>query len=299
MKCFLCRSDHGSPNSLIKHLKVIHGLCTGRTLHLKCGQVGCPRSFGSFSGFRKHLNKCHTSSSFDSVGEGDFSPDQSVLDTNNATDVDVLSDHVEAESTLSAADLVNSCASVISDLKAAGVGQSVVNSVVISMEEIVQDIQEHAKETVVKHVFSDERETETCKKVEACFDELENPFTILNSEYKRSKFLSSKWETVEPVECVIASRFDTRRNKKTGTYDQIVVQDKFMYVPILSTLESIFKSKYVEEMLKNSDTDDSRLRDICDGSLFKTHPLFSTEKQTVQIQMFYDDFEVANPLGSK
>lgn len=184
MRCFLCRSDHGSPNSLIKHLKVIHGLCTSRTLHLKCGQVGCPRYFGSFSGFRKHLNKCHVSDSVDSVGEGDFSPDQSVLDTNNATDVDVLSDHVEAESTLSAEDLVNSCASAISDLKAAGVGQSVVNSVVISMEEIVQDIQQHAKETVVQHVFSDERESETCKKVEACFDGLENPFTILNSEYK-------------------------------------------------------------------------------------------------------------------
>lgn len=51
-----------------------------------------------------------------------------------------MSDQVEAEveSTVSAADIVNSCAAVISDLKAAGVGQSVVNSVVISMEEIVQ-----------------------------------------------------------------------------------------------------------------------------------------------------------------
>lgn len=50
------------------------------------------------------------------------------------------------------------------------------------MEETVQDTQQHAKETVIKHVFSDERETEMCKKVEACFEELENPFTIRNSE---------------------------------------------------------------------------------------------------------------------
>lgn len=184
-----------------------------------------------------------------------------VFITNNGSDVDELSENVEAEATISAADLVNSCAAVISDLNAAGVGQSVVNSVVISMEEIVKDIQQHAKQTVIKNlVFSDERETETCKKVEACIDELENPFTIFNSEYKQSKFLSSKWENVEPVECVIGSRFDTRRNKKTGTYDQIVVQDKFMYVPILSTLESIFKSKHVGEMLEKSDTDDSKLR---------------------------------------
>lgn len=72
-----------------------------------------------------------------------------------------------------------------------------------------------------------------------------------------------------------------------------------MYVPILATLESIFKSKHMAEMLKNSGPSDSRLRDISDGSFLKTHPLFSTERHTVQIQMFYDDFEVANPLGSK
>lgn len=116
MLCFLCRSEHGTPNNLIKHLKVIHGLCPGRTLHLKCGQAGCPRSFGSFSGFRKHLNKCHVSSSFDSVGEGDCSLHQSILDT-NVTNADFfLSDQVEAESTISAADIVNNCSAVISDL---------------------------------------------------------------------------------------------------------------------------------------------------------------------------------------
>lgn len=128
--------------------------------------------------------------------ENDFSPSQSVLDTSNATDVDVVPENVKAVLELSSADLVNSCAAVISDLKAAGVSQSVVNSVVNSMEEIVQDIQQHAKETVIKHVFTNERETEMCKKVEACFEELENPFTVLNSEYKRSKFVSDKWETV-------------------------------------------------------------------------------------------------------
>lgn len=298
MKCFLCKSDHGSPNNLVKHFKVIHGLFTGRTLFLKCGQEGCSRSFGSFSGLRKHLNKCHGSSLVDSV-DYDRSYPQSTVNTGNVSHVEESTEYLEAESQLSSPYIVNSCSAVISDLKAAGVGQSTLNSVVISMEEIVQDIHQHAKETVIKDVFSNERETEMCKKVEACFEGLENPFTILNSEYKRSKFMTDKWEIVEPVECVIGSRFDTRRNKKTGTYDQVVVQDKFMYIPILSTLQSIFKSQYVAEMLQSSATSDSRLRDICDGSFFKSHPLFSTEKQTIQIQMFYDDFEVANPLGPK
>lgn len=298
MKCFLCKSDHGSPNSLVKHLKVIHGLCTGRTLYLKCGQVGCSRSFGSFSGFRKHLNKCHLSSPLDFEQVGDFSNPQSDLNLCNAID-EVSAETAESALGLSLPDLVNSCASVIADLKTAGVGQSVVNFAVISMEDIVHDIHQYAKEKVIKHVCSDERQTEMCKKIEACFDELENPFTVLNSEYKRSKFLTDKWETVEPVECVIGSRFDTRLNKKTGTYDQKVVQDKFMYVPILSTLQSIFKSQHAAEMLQTTCTNSSILGDISDGSFFKSHPLFSTERHTLQIQIFYDDFEVANPLGSK
>lgn len=46
---------------------------------------------------------------------------------------------------MSSPDIVNHCAFVIADLKAAGVGQSTVYSVVNSMEEIVHDIQLRAK----------------------------------------------------------------------------------------------------------------------------------------------------------
>lgn len=134
------------------------------------------------------------------------------------------------------------------------------------------------------------------EKVEACFERLENPFTILNSEYKRSKCMTDKWEIVEPVECVI----DTRRNKKTGTYDQVVVQDKFVYIPILSTVHcsQYLKVNMLQKCCK-AQLPATLDIDICDGSFFKSLPLFSTEKQTIQIQMFYDDFEVANPLGPK
>ena len=298
MRCFLCSNVFGEANNLVKHLKVIHGLCTGRTLYLQCGQVGCSRFFNSFSGLRKHLNKCHVNSACDVIVETEPPHCQSVLDSTNANPAEETYE-VESEPALSSEHLVNSCASVISDLKAAGVAQSVVNSFVTSMEDIVQEIHEHAKESVIQGVFRDQRDTETCKNVEGCFNQLENPFTALNSDYKQSKFITSKWETVEPVELVIGSRFDSRLNKNTGTYDQVVVRDKFMYVPILSTLKSIFKSEHAREMLKSPNISDSKLRDICDGSFFNTHPLFSSERHTIQIQMFYDDFEVANPLGSK
>ncbi len=40
-------------------------------------------------------------------------------------------------------------------------------------------------------------------------------------------------------------------------------------------------------------------KDFCDGNYFRDHPLFSEEPNSLQIHIFYDDFEMANPLGSK
>lgn len=70
--------------------------------------------FKSLSGFRKNLDKHHVSSSFDDVEKQYFSHHQSVH-TSYATNVDESTENLEAESKLSLANLVNSCANVISD----------------------------------------------------------------------------------------------------------------------------------------------------------------------------------------
>jgi len=59
-----------------------------------------------------------------------------------------------------------------------------------------------------------------------------------------------KWGIIEPSEIVLGTRFDRRRNKTTGTFDQVVVTDKFAYIPILETLKAIlltdlFKPRHV------------------------------------------------------
>ena len=48
---------------------------------------------------------------------------------------------------------------------------------------------------------------------------------------------------------------------------------------------------------------DGKMRDFCYGENFRpgNHPLFSSDEKAIQIVLYYmyDDFEVANPLGSK
>lgn len=44
---------------------------------------------------------------------------------------------------------------------------------------------------------------------------------------------------------------------------------------------------------------DGRLRDVCDGDYCKRHVLFGQDSTAIQVIAYYDDIEVANPLGSK
>lgn len=136
--------------------------------------------------------------------------------------------------------------------------------------------------------------------MEQSFQKLKNPFTPLDSEAKRNKHFLEKWGSAEPIEKVLGSRFDSRRNKTTETYDQVIVTDKFTYVPILETLKMIFNNSEFKDMLKlRAKTKEGVYTDLKDGTYFKNSPLFSVEEDALQIQLFYDDFETANPLGSK
>ena len=45
-------------------------------------------------------------------------------------------------------------------------------------------------------------------------------------------------------------------------------------------------------------SEDDTLSDICDGAVFKTHPLFSSDKHAIQIIAYFDEIELCNPLGS-
>ncbi len=71
------------------------------------------------------------------------------------------------------------CASAIAQLQAAGVSQTTIDTFVMSMEEVVQDIQDQVKETAMNCLFS--INTDIKSSIEQSFHEIENPFTMLNS----------------------------------------------------------------------------------------------------------------------
>ena len=51
-----------------------------------------------------------------------------------------------------------------------------------------------------------------------------------------------------------------------------------------------------QEVCCSHHSTDGVLRDFCDA---KAHPVFTTHPDALQFILFYDDIEVANPLGAK
>ena len=75
--------------------------------------------------------------------------------------------------------------------------------------------------------------------------------------------------------------------------------NKFYYVPLLETLKALVTHTEIQrEIASPHHSTENQLADFCDGSLFKTHPLFSITEDALQIIGYFDELEVVNPLGS-
>lgn len=51
--------------------------------------------------------------------------------------------------------------------------------------------------------------------------------------------------------------------------------------------------------LQSKKSTDDKMHDYCDGSQFSSHLLFKRYPDALQIQLYFDDLEKTNPLGSK
>ena len=90
-------------------------------------------------------------------------------------------------------------------------------------------------------------------------------------------------------------------NRFSGPKRRKVSQtDKFYYVPILDSLRGLLELDdfQAEVMNPHIHSSSDRLGDFCDGSLFQTHPMFSSDPYALQVIPYYDELEVVNPIGS-
>lgn len=188
------------------------------------------------------------------------------------------------------------CASLIGKLLSCGVATNVVKTVVGNLEDLVDEVHTSIADDVLNLLPENEK---LKVQMEDYFGNLENPLSDINTETKWNTFFGEKCRLVDPTEIALGVRYDTRKNKTSGTYGHVSLTDKFVYVPLLETLKFIFSNKDIYSHFVQSSGISGLYTDFCDGNYFKDHQLFSKVKNALQIQLFFDEFETANPLGSK
>lgn len=70
-----------------------------------------------------------------------------------------------------------------------------------------------------------------------------------------------------------------------------------MYIPLLNTLEKILRAPELSNYFKMQVNLNGIIEKFSDSEAFKTNTLFSEFPNSIQLQLFYDDFETVNPLG--
>ena len=110
-----------------------------------------------------------------------------------------------------------------------------------------------------------------------------------SGEKALDNYVKSKKEYIEPV--AIQVGFDPLR----GT------QNTIQYVPILKTLDVVLHHEDVlGEILCNDEIAESgHLKSYCDGLNYYSNELFASEKLTLELVLYHDDFNIVNPLGNK
>lgn len=195
---------HQKNNSLLcQHLKFYHGLYPGAKLNLKCGEHGRHSSFCTYNGFKKHLSSVHKhmdqykdvnhNVTIQGLHESIVQPQCSTTVTSSVHSVH------HSHSIVGRSQLSSMCGSIVASLQASGIPEGTVQTIVCSREEVVCDIHSQACEEVIKTLSHERENTGLTNKVEHCFSQLDNPFSVLNTVTKRHNYCDEKWELAEPV----------------------------------------------------------------------------------------------------
>ncbi len=107
----------------------------------------------------------------------------------------------------------------------------------------------------------------------------------LNSAYKLDKYAHDNFDVVDPEDIILGIGADNKPRT-------------MQYIPIEKSLKQLLNHEDVmSQVLSGHTSQDGKLRDFCDGTVYQENPLFKQYPNALQIQLYNDEFCVANALG--
>lgn len=318
MKCTYCSKHCYNVNQFILHIEYAHN--TQR--NYECPFEGCCRSFYRRDIFKKHISLKHVIDepcSSNNLTNSEY--------CNNATTISFLNPAVatsEQESTNN--NIGPDLDKKIIDfevLVAKSVLELISNLYTDSTvsREYIQKIVGHIKSFLHSGIFSLLKEIlisltdatsqlDKAKKIENVCDKITESLNNVDTDYKRMKYFKNSNTFIDPIPIIIGTSQDT--SKKDNQTSLILKQRTAIYIPVDKTLKLFLELPNVLEkilnhhnvtstqksFIKHSDSDNVIFKNFLDGSLWKNDLSKNKGKLVLPLIIYFDDFEVCNPLGS-
>lgn len=298
--CPKCKTHQKDVNKLIRHLRNVHALSDGQDYTIVCSQNFCQRTYHNFNSYARHLNRDHpqglpntqdTNISFSDTPL-DFSPPL-CSDETHETDMDLSQDstyNYQQCAAEFAAQIYSSSNSTLTDV------QRNITCTKELLSRVLDRLQEKTASLLKSHnIPSNDMAVQNLMEE---FESGRKMFEEIDTNHKMTKYFSDNMSLVKPREIFLGHRSDTER--KHGVLSQTLVADTCQYIPILDTLRSLFENAQLQTFCSQSNlSTDGKMYDYCDGIRFRDHQLYSKYPKALQIQLYFDDLETTNPLGSK
>lgn len=279
-KCYLCPQQLEKDLDATNHLKAAHEIADGVTLQcmkIQKHEMFCKSTFKSFKAMRKHMkeNKCNLMSADVFQNEDDQSLHgewRSMIDDFG----ELKFEEENAENSMSAY-----IENFVSHLIISHLPHKIVNDVLDFSKELMSKTTAINKELL--------KNSTSMLHTNSVLDETENFITShinkFNTRHARNKYFTNSPYYVEP-QTICAGNDET-----------------FQYVPILETLKKIFTNEdFKREYFsynRNHQCEDGVYERYCCGQNFKDTDLLQTNKNSIQIQIFFDDVQLTSPLKTK
>lgn len=310
LNCYMCyRNVPNGLSGLMRHFQNTHGLTIHRGMGIngfECGQDGSRRKFTYFYTFRRHIRWSHRYNDnlepdrFDDNLEPELIPDEEFYADDAVEEVvDVGNNEVAHED--QNFHLHNSIIRVIARVQSKGsVTNTILNNVLNEFEEVTLNLVNSLKTKVLQ--YSQTRNAvQDPEVVELLLNfDLENPFHNLCTLEDQIKALKISYGYIEPLEIPLGYHMENSLDSETGTFIPKLVLETCQYVPIIDTFKLILSNTEVKQaILSEQPSVDDILASFVDADHFKHHSLFQMHRHALRIQLYYDELEIVNPLGSK
>lgn len=284
--CCYCIFNTVKFETLMKHYRFVHG--NNPNFRIVCGINGCAKNYSNVRTYRRHIRLKHELfwlevTNADVINDnGVENDDQLPIEENHAIADDAVDIDVNREVSMFLLKLRE--IHKIPQAACTFVANECVDILKMSREKMTEDLHNVLQRTNTNIDVLKQSGLDNVLQESEFEHALHNFSTALNLQ----KYVANEFGVVKPCE------YELGRDNVTAKVHTM------QYIPILQTLKALLKfdDVFSEVINGHSSPDGDILGDFCDGVRFHDNELFSKQPNSLQIQLYCDDFTVANPLGT-